>query len=130
MLQSSSTSILTLKRIGASNRNIGKISFLYSCLQREPHHFMTTRATENSLHSQSYVAKTSMLVGINIMSMILHVGLFHLHKLPCLNCLVSYFPETLDLAFKLKRKKFLIEVCLYTSGMCFFFFCTPMDLSA
>ena len=38
------------------------------------------------------------------------IGLFHLCKLPCLNSLVSHFPETLDLAFKLKRKKFLIEV--------------------
>ena len=42
--------ILTLRRIGASNRNVGKISFLCSCLRRELHHFMTTGATENSLH--------------------------------------------------------------------------------
>ena len=33
-------------------------------------------------------------------------------KLPCLNSLISHFPETLDLAFKLKRKKFLIEVLI------------------
>ncbi len=38
-------------------------------------------------------------------------GLFHLRKIPCLNSLVGHFPETMDLAFKLKRKKFLIEVC-------------------
>ena len=43
------------------------------------------------------------------------IGLFHLCKLPCLNSLVSHFPETLDLAFKLKRKKFLIEVQYWTS---------------
>ena len=38
------------------------------------------------------------------------LGLFHLHKLPQLNSLVCHLPETLDLAFKLKKKKFLIEV--------------------
>ena len=42
------------------------------------------------------------------------LGLFHLCKLPCLNSLISHFPETLDLAFKLKRKKFLIEVLKLT----------------
>lgn len=36
-------------------------------------------------------------------------GLFHLVKLPRLNSLASYLPETLDLAFKLRRKKFSIE---------------------
>lgn len=39
-------------------------------------------------------------------------GLFHLRKIPCLNSLIGHFPETMDLAFKLKRKKFLIEVSL------------------
>ena len=38
------------------------------------------------------------------------IGLFHLVKLPRLNSLASYLPETLDLAFKLRRKKFSIEV--------------------
>jgi elongator complex protein 4 len=36
-------------------------------------------------------------------------GLFHIRKLPCLNSLVCTMPETLDLAFKLRRKKFSIE---------------------
>ncbi|XP_064400311.1 elongator complex protein 4-like [Halichondria panicea] len=36
-------------------------------------------------------------------------GLFHLRKIPRLNSLVGHFPETMDLAFKLKKKKFLIE---------------------
>ncbi|XP_065912479.1 elongator complex protein 4-like [Dysidea avara] len=36
-------------------------------------------------------------------------GLFHIHKLPCLNCLVPQYPETLELGFKLHRKKFAIE---------------------
>ena len=37
-------------------------------------------------------------------------GLFHLVKLPRLNSLSSHLPETLDLAFKLRRRKFSIEV--------------------
>ena len=37
-------------------------------------------------------------------------GLFHLQSLPRLNSLACHLPETLDLAFKLKRKKFSIEV--------------------
>lgn len=39
-------------------------------------------------------------------------GLFHLVKLPRINSLTCHFPETLDLAFKLRRKKFTIEVCI------------------
>ena len=39
-----------------------------------------------------------------------YLGLFHLVKLPCLNSLTSHLPETLDLAFKLRRKRFSIEV--------------------
>ena len=37
-------------------------------------------------------------------------GLFHLIKLPKLNSLTCHLPDTLSLAFKLKRKKFTIEV--------------------
>ena len=49
-----------------------------------------------------------------------HAGLFHLVKLPCLNTLCPHLPETLDLAFKLKRKKFSIEVYMEMlhSGEC------------
>lgn len=36
-------------------------------------------------------------------------GLFHIKQLPCLNSLVCSMPESLDLAFKLRRKKFSIE---------------------
>jgi len=36
-------------------------------------------------------------------------GLFHIVKLPRLNSLTCHMPDTLDLAFKLKRKKFMIE---------------------
>ncbi|XP_028409544.1 elongator complex protein 4-like [Dendronephthya gigantea] len=36
-------------------------------------------------------------------------GLFHIVRLPRLNSLTSFMPETLDLAFKLRRRKFLIE---------------------
>ena len=36
-------------------------------------------------------------------------GLFHLIKLPKLNSLTCHLPDTLSLAFKLKRKKFTIE---------------------
>ncbi|PVD33614.1 hypothetical protein C0Q70_04872 [Pomacea canaliculata] len=36
-------------------------------------------------------------------------GLLHVIKLPCLNELVTHMPETLDLAFRLRRKKFTIE---------------------
>ncbi|XP_060070767.1 elongator complex protein 4-like [Ylistrum balloti] len=36
-------------------------------------------------------------------------GLFHIHKLPRLNTLTSHMPDTMDFAFKLRRKKFTIE---------------------
>lgn len=36
-------------------------------------------------------------------------GLFYIPKLSSINSLVPYIPSTLDLAFKLRRKKFLIE---------------------
>lgn len=36
-------------------------------------------------------------------------GLFQLHKMAAVNTLSAYMPETIDLAFKLKRKKFVIE---------------------
>jgi len=36
-------------------------------------------------------------------------GLFKIKKLPCLNSLTPYVPQTLDLAFELKRTKFVIE---------------------
>lgn len=36
-------------------------------------------------------------------------GLFHVKQLPSLNSLICTMPESLDLAFKLRRKKFTIE---------------------
>ncbi|CAG2058880.1 unnamed protein product [Timema podura] len=36
-------------------------------------------------------------------------GFFHINKLSAINTLASHVPESLDLAFKLRRKKFLIE---------------------
>ncbi|XP_034107488.1 elongator complex protein 4 [Drosophila nasuta] len=36
-------------------------------------------------------------------------GLLHLHKMTALNTLAVHMPETTDLAFKLRRKKFVIE---------------------
>ena len=42
-------------------------------------------------------------------------GLFHLVKLPRINTLIAHYPETLDLTFKLKRKRFIIEVCYQLS---------------
>lgn len=36
-------------------------------------------------------------------------GLFHLRKIAAINTLSAYMPETTDLAFKLRRKKFVIE---------------------
>lgn len=36
-------------------------------------------------------------------------GLFHVAKISAINTLVTYLPPTLDLAFKLRRKKFVIE---------------------
>ena len=39
-------------------------------------------------------------------------GLFYLVKLPCINSLICHMPETLDLAFKLRKKKFMIEVII------------------
>ena len=46
----------------------------------------------------------------------MYIGLFHLVKLPRLNSLTSHLPETLDLAFKLRRKKFSIEVGIQFIG--------------
>ncbi|CAG5854611.1 unnamed protein product [Menidia menidia] len=39
-------------------------------------------------------------------------GLLHVHQVPQLNCLASQLPDHKDLAFKLKRKQFTIELCL------------------
>ncbi|XP_033753392.1 elongator complex protein 4-like [Pecten maximus] len=36
-------------------------------------------------------------------------GLFHIQQLPRLNSLTSHMPDTMDFAFKLRRKKFTIE---------------------
>ncbi|XP_053966316.1 elongator complex protein 4 isoform X2 [Anastrepha ludens] len=36
-------------------------------------------------------------------------GLLHVHKITAVNTLTAYMPETSDLAFKLRRKKFVIE---------------------
>ncbi|XP_064536169.1 elongator complex protein 4 [Drosophila montana] len=36
-------------------------------------------------------------------------GLLHLHKMSAINTLAVHMPETTDLAFKLRRKKFVIE---------------------
>lgn len=36
-------------------------------------------------------------------------GLIHLRKITAINTLSAYMPETTDLAFKLRRKKFVIE---------------------
>ncbi|XP_041367597.1 elongator complex protein 4-like [Gigantopelta aegis] len=36
-------------------------------------------------------------------------GLLHIRQLPRLNSLVSHMPDTLDLAYKLRRKKFTVE---------------------
>ena len=37
-------------------------------------------------------------------------GLFHIYKLPRLNTLNSFLPETLDLAFYVKRKRLIVEI--------------------
>lgn len=37
-------------------------------------------------------------------------GLFRISKLPRLNTLNSYLPETLDIAFYVKRKRFIVEI--------------------
>ncbi|XP_016315003.1 elongator complex protein 4-like [Sinocyclocheilus anshuiensis] len=43
-------------------------------------------------------------------------GLLHVRQLPRLNCLSCEVPDTKDLAFKLKRKQFTIEVLIITDG--------------
>lgn len=42
-----------------------------------------------------------------------HNGVFKILKLPVINSLAPYKPETFDLGFKVRRKKFCIEVCNY-----------------
>lgn len=37
-------------------------------------------------------------------------GLFRISKLPRLNTLNAYLPETLDLAFYIKRKRLIVEI--------------------
>ena len=50
-----------------------------------------------------------MIVFLNTLIFFL-TGLFNLVKLPRLNSLMCHMPDTSDLAFKLRRKKFMIEV--------------------
>ena len=35
--------------------------------------------------------------------------MFKINKLPCVNSMMPYIPESFDLAFELKRTKFVIE---------------------
>ena len=56
-----------------------------------------------------YVYSLNMLK-IKMLHLLFALGLFNIIKLPRLNSLLSHMPDTLDLAFKLKRKKFTIEV--------------------
>ena len=37
------------------------------------------------------------------------LGMFEIHKLPCVNSMTPVVPESFDLAFELKRTKFVIE---------------------
>lgn len=37
-------------------------------------------------------------------------GLLHIKKLPALNTMAPHCPDSRDLAFRLRRKKFVIEV--------------------
>lgn len=46
-------------------------------------------------------------------------GLFHVTKISATNSLVQYVPPSLDLAFKLRRKKFIIEKLHLPPGKCF-----------
>jgi elongator complex protein 4 len=41
-------------------------------------------------------------------------GLLHMRKLPALSTLAPHYPIHRDLVFKLRRKKFLIEVSHFT----------------
>lgn len=43
-------------------------------------------------------------------------GLLHVRQVPRLNCLTSNLPDHKDLAFKLKRKQFTIEVHFYSQA--------------
>lgn len=49
-------------------------------------------------------------------------GLLRIRKLPALNTLACHVPESLDLAFRLRRKKFIIQVgsspCLIIIFIC------------
>lgn len=45
-----------------------------------------------------------------------HNGVFKILKLPVINSLAPYKPETFDLGFKVRRKKFCIEVCNGTNN--------------
>ena len=40
-----------------------------------------------------------------------HNGVFKILKLPVINSIAPYKPDTFDLGFKVRRKKFCIEVC-------------------
>lgn len=44
-------------------------------------------------------------------------GLLHVRQAPHLNCLASNLPDHKDLAFKLKRKQFAIEVALNLAAL-------------
>lgn len=54
----------------------------------------------------------SLFITANMLS-VSFTGLLHVRQVPILNCLASQFPDHKDLAFKLKRKQFSIEVYVF-----------------
>uniref|UniRef100_H2YRH0 Elongator complex protein 4 n=1 Tax=Ciona savignyi TaxID=51511 RepID=H2YRH0_CIOSA len=108
----SNTSVSAITRFLHALRSLAR-NCLMTCLITVPTHLYTPQQVTHirhmvdcSIHLESFTGEKTNPVFIQF-----H-GLLKIQKLPCLNSLVPYIPESLDLGFELKKTKFLIK-CLH-----------------
>lgn len=81
------------------------------CLLTLPWHLFepVLGAVERLEHLVDYVVRLEAWEGDVLPALRDYNGLLHLRKLPAINTLAPHIPESLDLAFRLRRKKFVIQ---------------------
>ncbi|XP_049767588.1 elongator complex protein 4 [Schistocerca cancellata] len=81
------------------------------CLLTLPWHLFEpiSGAVERFEHLVDYVVRLEAWEGDVLPALRDYNGLLHLRKLPAINTLAPHIPESLDLAFRLRRKKFVIQ---------------------
>lgn len=83
------------------------------CLLTVPSHLKKKSTIQKCQHISDISVKLESFAGSGMEANPIlqeYHGFFHINKLPAINSLTSHVPGTFDLAFKLRRKKFSIEV--------------------